>query len=290
MKGYIGVTSREWFTYLSLHNKAGEFNFWRKDTKNFQSLIKGEPFFFLVKNDKRVKGERAVLGMATYLRFEVLKASEAWDRYHNANGDDEKEVFIGRMNAMFGAGAHTGQIGCIILTDFKTFHNPVLLSEIGIPFKNSVVSGKGITEAEVEAILEYGFSTVGDVMRKLTEVDRIGFTEDDEGFPEGKIKLKQHLIRERNPEVIQLAKEHFLQKHGKLFCEVCEFDFQQYYGELGNGYIEGHHTKPVSEMDDNHETKVEDIALVCANCHRMLHRQRPWLSISELKQLLHMQR
>ncbi|MDA6141602.1 hypothetical protein OSK03_27930, partial [Escherichia coli] len=81
------------------------------------------------------------------------------------------------------------------LTDFKTFHNPVLLSEIGIPFKNSVVSGKGITEAEVEAILEYGFSTVGDVMRKLTEVDRIGFTEDDEGFPEGKIKLKQHLIR-----------------------------------------------------------------------------------------------
>ncbi|UZW66371.1 hypothetical protein OC195_21405 [Priestia flexa] len=43
-------------------------------------------------------------------------------------------------------------------------------------------------------------------------------------------------------------------------------------------------------MDDNHETKVEDIALVCANCHRMLHRQRPWLSISELKQLLHMQR
>ncbi|UZW66372.1 hypothetical protein OC195_21410 [Priestia flexa] len=75
-------------------------------------------------------------------------------------------------------------------------------------------------------------------MRKLTEVDRIGFTEDDEGFPEGKIKLKQHLIRERNPEVIQLAKERFLQKHGKLFCEVCEFDFQQYYGELGNGYIE----------------------------------------------------
>lgn len=38
-------------------------------------------------------------------------------------------------------------------------------------------------------------------------------------------------------------------------------------------------------MAENEETKVEDIALVSANCHRMLHRRRPWLSITELKQL-----
>lgn len=290
MTGYIGVTSREWFTNLSSHNEADEFNFWRKDTKNFKSITMGEPFFFLVKNDKRVKGERAVLGMATYIRFEVLTAGEAWDRYRNANGDEDKESFIGRMKTMFGTDAYTGQIGCIILTDFKVFDNPVYLSNINIKFANSTMSGQGITDTEVNAILEYGFSSVGNVLRKLNEIDRIGFTEDDEGFPEGKVKLKQHLVRERNPLVIKLAKERFLQQHGKLFCEVCEFDFQQYYGELGHGYIEGHHTKPVSEMDDNQETKVEDIALVCANCHRMLHRKRPWLSTSELKQLLHMQR
>ncbi|MED1471779.1 HNH endonuclease [Bacillus salipaludis] len=212
------------------------------------------------------------------------------DRYRNANGDEDKESFIGRMNTMFGTDAPTGQIGCIILTDFKVFDNPVYLSNINIKFANSTMSGQGITDTEVNAILEYGFSSVGDVVRKLYEIDRIGFTEDDEGFPEGKVKLKQHLVRERNPLVIKLAKERFLQKHGKLFCEVCEFDFQQHYGELGDGYIEGHHTKPVSEMEDNQETKVEDIALVCANCHRMLHRKRPWLSTSDLKQLLHMQR
>src|SRR3954453_14967959 len=115
MNGYIGVTSREWFTNLSSHNEADEFNFWRKDTKNFKSITMGEPFFFLVKNDKRVKGERAVLGMATYIRFEVLTAAVAWDRYRNANGDEDKEIFIGRMNTMFGTDAYTGQIGCIIL-------------------------------------------------------------------------------------------------------------------------------------------------------------------------------
>lgn len=286
LKGYIGVTSREWITYLSNNAGLKEVNFWRKDTKNFKSLTKGEPFFFLVKNEKGVKGERPVLGKATYERYEVLKVTEAWDSYRNANGDENRESFVKRMNAMFGTDTDMGQIGCIILTDFQVFDNPVYLSNIDIEFANSVISGRGITETEVNAILEYGFSTVGNVIRKLNEADRIGFTEDDEGFPEGKVKLKQHLVRERNPEVIKLAKERFLQLHGKLFCEVCEFDFKEHYGDIGEGYIEGHHTKPISEMAENEETKVEDIALVCANCHRMVHRKRPWLSIDKLRGLL----
>jgi hypothetical protein len=286
MKGYIGVTSREWFTYLSNENYVGEVNFWRKNTNNFNVLTKGEPFFFLVKNENGVKGERSVLGKATYERFEVLSVSEAWEKYGQGNGDEDKESFVTRMKSMFDTDTVNGEIGCIVLSDFQPFVNPVYLSEAEIEFQNSVVSGKGIMEAEIKTINEYGFNTVGIVMRKLNEVNRIGFTEDDESFPEGKLKLKQHLIRERNPVVIELAKERYLEKHGKLICEACEFDFKERYGDIGEGYIEGHHTKPISEMAENEETRVEDIALVCANCHRMLHRKRPWLSITELKNLI----
>lgn len=117
------------------------------------------------------------------------------------------------------------------------------------------------------------------------DVKPIDYTEDDDGFPEGRIVLKKHLTRERNHVVIKQAKENFIKKHGRLFCEVCGFDFEEHYGDIGEGYIEGHHTKPVSEMADNEKTKVEDIALVCANCHRMLHRKRPWLSMNRLKNL-----
>ncbi|MEH7483963.1 HNH endonuclease [Neobacillus drentensis] len=286
MKAYIGVTTREWFTYLSDNKDIQEVNFWRKNTDNFNVLTKGEPFFFLVKNEKGVKGERAVLGKATFERFEKLTVNEVWDKYSNGNGDENRESFVKRMNEMFDIGEYTGAIGCIILSDFQVFNNPIYLSNIGVEFKNSVVSGKGITEKEANLITEYGFSTIGDVIRKFTEGERIGFTEDDEGFPEGKIKLMQHLVRERNPEVIKLAKERFIQLHGKLFCEVCNFDFREHYGDIGEGYIEGHHTKPVSEMGEGEETKVDDIALVCSNCHRMLHRKRPWLSINQLKELL----
>ncbi|WP_290370142.1 HNH endonuclease [Peribacillus sp. Bi134] len=50
--------------------------------------------------------------------------------------------------------------------------------------------------------------------------------------------------------------------------------------------MEEHHTKPVSDMGETELTLVEDIALVCSNCHGMLHRKRPWFSINQLKQLL----
>ncbi|MFN3092826.1 hypothetical protein [Bacillus pumilus] len=39
-------------------------------------------------------------------------------------------------------------------------------------------------------------------------------------------------------------------------------------------------------MGEGHSTKVEDIAIVCSNCHRMLHRKRPWLNKDQLKLLI----
>ena len=107
-----------------------------------------------------------------------------------------------------------------------------------------------------------------------------------EGFPEGKLKERLHLARERSPEVVRQAKQLALQRYGTLRCACCGFDFAATYGRIGEGFIEAHHTKPVSTLHrDGEITRVEDIALVCANCHRMLHRRRPWLSIHELPHL-----
>lgn len=108
-----------------------------------------------------------------------------------------------------------------------------------------------------------------------------------EGFPEGKLKEKLHLARERNRALIQQAKRAALERDGCLRCACCGFDFHATYGECGKGFIEAHHTKPVSELaEDGEEVRVEDLALVCSNCHRMLHRRRPWLRMDELSALL----
>ncbi|TXE14896.1 HNH endonuclease [Psychroserpens burtonensis] len=108
----------------------------------------------------------------------------------------------------------------------------------------------------------------------------------DEEFPEGKIVERKHKRRERNSKVVKLAKTQFKNTHGKLFCEVCKLDFEEKYGELGTDFIEAHHTIPVSEMKAEHKTKIEDFAMLCANCHRMVHKKRPWLNINELKEIL----
>lgn len=110
---------------------------------------------------------------------------------------------------------------------------------------------------------------------------------DDEAFSEGKEKLHQHIFRERNPKLIKLAKQKFKNEHnGRLYCEICEFDFVDKYGELGDGFIEAHHAKPVSKMVDGEKTNINDIVMLCSNCHSMIHRRKPWIGKDELKLLL----
>lgn len=108
-----------------------------------------------------------------------------------------------------------------------------------------------------------------------------------DSFPEGKRVERLHIQRERNSALIKEVKERYWAENGKLDCACCGFDFSTLYGGTGVGFIEAHHTTPLSELhNDGEETRPEDIALVCSNCHRMLHRRRPWLSTGDLKKII----
>lgn len=109
---------------------------------------------------------------------------------------------------------------------------------------------------------------------------------EDEGFWEGSVLEKQHKYKERNPKAVKSKKASVLKKQGYLQCEACGFIFEDTYGELGKDYIECHHIVPLSEIDVQRETKKSDLALVCANCHRMLHRKKPLISIQDLKKII----
>lgn len=99
--------------------------------------------------------------------------------------------------------------------------------------------------------------------------------------PEGEVKVRSHRYRERSRELVNMAKEFFYLQHKRLFCEVCDFDFGATYGEPD--FIEAHHRTPLRDLQPGMRTKLSDLAMVCANCHRMLHRGRPWPTIDELK-------
>jgi 5-methylcytosine-specific restriction enzyme A len=77
-----------------------------------------------------------------------------------------------------------------------------------------------------------------------------------------------------------------LRVHGRPRCEACSFDFEDTYGSRGSGFIEAHHTKPLYTLTPGDKTRLEDLALLCSNCHRMIHALRPWFTVEELKQTM----
>ena len=124
------------------------------------------------------------------------------------------------------------------------------------------------------------------VLTSGTDIEVLPQAEYEDFALEGKLLTRVHHYRERNPTIIKLKKEQALDTLGKLECESCTFDFEQRYKSLGKGFIECHHTKPVAELNAKFKTKLEDLALVCSNCHRMIHRTTPCKTINDIKEVL----
>lgn len=101
---------------------------------------------------------------------------------------------------------------------------------------------------------------------------------------EGKSRAIVSTVRERNPRLRAAA----LAIHGYL-CQVCGFDFEATYGAWGRGFAEVHH---VQELGAAPAEGVEvdpsiDLAVVCSNCHRMIHRKaNRALSLAELRSII----
>jgi len=106
--------------------------------------------------------------------------------------------------------------------------------------------------------------------------------DEEEVFPEGHILTRQHVLRERNRSAVLAKINRVLHIESQLACEVCGFDFFEFYGELGRGFAECHHLVPLAEAAFRQNTRLTDLAIVCANCHRMLHRGRPVLPLAAL--------
>ncbi|OAB24956.1 restriction endonuclease [Paenibacillus macquariensis subsp. macquariensis] len=99
---------------------------------------------------------------------------------------------------------------------------------------------------------------------------------------EGAVKQVFVNVYERNP----IARKKCIEHHG-CQCSVCNFNFYEYYGEVGKDFIHVHHLKPLYEVGREYEVDaVEDLRPVCPNCHAMLHKRKPAFSIEELKMMI----
>lgn len=102
---------------------------------------------------------------------------------------------------------------------------------------------------------------------------------------EGKVRIRIHRHKERDRKLVRLSKKKFKLVYGSLFCECCGIDFGAMYPILGADFMEAHHRVPLSTLEENNATLIDDLAMLCANCHRMVHRTET-CSILEVQQLI----
>ncbi|QDT15067.1 EVE domain-containing protein [Alienimonas californiensis] len=99
-----------------------------------------------------------------------------------------------------------------------------------------------------------------------------GAADEDEAWTEGRLQRRTHLRRERRPDRVRKKKAAVMKAKGRLACEVCGFDFAEEWGKPGVEFAECHHTTPVAELHPDQPVRLADLAILCANCHRLIHR------------------
>jgi len=178
----------------------------------------------------------------------------------------------------------------------SSFRNPD-----GIAFKlqnlRQLDTGEGlknVSRVDREIWEEFGRDPVG--TKKLTQLIKAGIKVVDEikedhalyVFAEGRVVTETHLLRERSP----MLRNHLLADRRKKFafrCEICGREPTVANKTLAEAFFEAHHVFPLS-IGGERKTKISDMALLCACCHRMVHcaisQKRKWLSVEEARSLI----
>ena len=263
-----------------------------------------------LRRDQFSGGKSTVVAQLEKLGFKVVRASPqarnpSWSRDElivtldfyfqhapNIPGKDSSEIgdlseFLNRL------GVKVGSIGN---EKFRN-RNGVYMKLMNFRRFDPEHSGKGLERGGREDRVVWSrYSSNQEELRALARNIRLAshasiqlkhafVDEDDEEADEGRLLTRLHRYRERDPKLVKRKKKRILEESGALMCEVCHFDFSESYGYHGEGYIECHHKKALSELSPDEKTRLSDLALVCANCHRMIHHRRPWPTVSDLKKL-----
>jgi 5-methylcytosine-specific restriction protein A len=139
-----------------------------------------------------------------------------------------------------------------------------------------------------ELVAEYPQSRAGEVAALALLIrDAIARGEvaellpDDEVFTEGRLLTSRHRSRDRRLRLKLLGQT----SDDQLFCAICQFTAPPLERQLRESFFEAHHVRPLSDTKGLTLTRIADLALLCASCHRFIHRlivtQKRWISIAD---------
>jgi 5-methylcytosine-specific restriction protein A len=180
----------------------------------------------------------------------------------------------------------------------ETFRNPD-----GVAFKlqnlHNVATGKGLKHvAEMDREVWSDFGAHPEIVKGLAEAivkgarqleaSEVSEDESDVVFIEGRVLTRIHKLRERAPGLRKRLLETRLSR-GAAVCDMCSRRSAAQDQRIADACFEVHHVVPLSAATER-TTRLADLALLCASCHRILHRaiadRGCWIGFPEAKQLV----
>lgn len=176
-----------------------------------------------------------------------------------------------------------------------TFRNP---DGVGFKLMNirQVATGKGLGNvSNMDRVIWAEFGHRPDQVRRIAAAIRAGISvaslgqspDVDDELPEGRLLTALHLRRERNPKVRRLLLD--ARRSSGLRCEICELSRPTLEISMQEAIFEAHHLVPLAEAGER-KTRLADLALLCACCHRLIHKamihQSTWISIAAARNIL----
>ena len=212
--------------------------------------------------------------------------------------DEDAEILHGRNDDKFSqivrnlVSHHTldQRLGYTILSASESTNSSHRISEKGLGYLQDSLSS---FESLLSNNLGYAETVDGvvEINNSQATGKKIIIFDENIFISEGRRKTVTTQVYERSKLLRDKAID-FYTKNGVIVCEACGFDFYEIYGDVGRGYIEIHHQKPVYQYEETDFSQLvteamKDLIPLCANCHRMIHRKkdRP-LSIQELIEIL----
>lgn len=206
--------------------------------------------------------DERVVNLSSLLRRNPIYADLAEDpKFRNLNGVARKTWDIATRHP-----AYTG----------KSTHGNKLDKEVLDEFLNQE-EGMCTVAREIRSELQTSAGSPASLLEELLE--------EEIGAAEGSVLLVRHLRRERSRSLRNKKISASKVLGIPIACEVCSFDYGTVYGDRGKDFIEVHHVLPLHASGPT-RTKLKDLALICANCHRMIHRGAQWLTPVQLKELV----
>lgn len=221
---------------------------------NNQSIKKGDRAFLV----KLGETPRGIIGSG-FVVSDVFKSSH-WNEELSSQGKEANKVNI-EFDIL-------SEVPILTEEDLK---DEMFSGQVWFP----QMSGIAIKENLVEKLEKQWILKTGNLLD--TNVFELS-----KNYSEGKRVLRKSYSYERNPE----AREACLAHYGYI-CYICGFSFVKKYGMIGEKFIHVHHKNPVSEVGHEYIVDpIKDLVPICPNCHAMIHRKVPAMSVDELKKIV----